>query len=141
MFNNPTDYGTFHNINHKLVGLDRNPLGVTIVCSHSSSVIKGVNCHVTPLRIQGVDYKTMPLQCIMCILVECIHAILEGYLRADSNDSSLVCISRKTEKLLKVFTPQSECEQTIDYLVFSLVNIMHSFQLLYCNFHLCNLLV
>ena len=86
----------------------------------------------------------------MCILVKYIHAVEailvseKVYLRADSNDSSLMCISRKTEKLLKVFTPQSECEQTIDYLVFSLVNdiiILHSFQLLYCNFHLCNLLV
>ena len=37
-----------------------------------------------------------------------IEVILAAYLRTDSNDSRSMCIL----KLLKIFTPQIECEQT-----------------------------
>ena len=69
---------------------------------------------------KGVDYQTMPLQCIVfsgstCsqLAIEMILISNEADLRADSNDSSPMCISCKITKLFKLFLHRSECEHTI----------------------------
>ena len=69
---------------------------------------------------KGVNYQTMPLQCIVFSGSTCsqsaIEVILvsnEADLRADSNDSSPMCISCKITKLFKLFLHRSEREHTI----------------------------
>ena len=69
---------------------------------------------------KGVDYQSMPLQCIVFFGSTCsqhaIEVILvsnEADLRADSNDSSPMCISCKITKLFKLFLHRSEREHTI----------------------------
>ena len=69
---------------------------------------------------KGVNYQTMPLQCIMfsgstCsqLAIEMILISNEADLRADSNDSSPMCISYKITKLFKLFLHRSEREHTI----------------------------
>ena len=69
---------------------------------------------------KGVNYQTMPLQCIVFSGSTCsqsaIEVILvsnEADLRANSNDSSPMCISCKITKLFKLFLHRSECEHTI----------------------------
>ena len=59
---------------------------------------------------KGVNYQTMPLQCIVfsgssCsqLAIEMILISNEANLRADSNDSSPMCISCKIMKLFKLF--------------------------------------
>ena len=102
-----------------------------IVCSCSlltSSRIKGNNCveckllHCVYRASKGVDYQTMPLQCIVFFGSTCsqhaIEVILvsnEADLRADSNDSSPMCISCKITKLFKLFLHRSEREHTITH--------------------------
>ena len=86
-----------------------------IVCSHSlltSSRIKGVNCveckllHCECRASRGVDYQTMPLECIVFFGSICSqHAIclilvsINARLKSDSNDSRIMCISCKTRIL------------------------------------------
>ena len=105
-------------------------VSTTIVCSCSlltSSKVKGVNCveckllHCEYRAYKGVNYQTMPLQCIAFSGSTCsqsaIKVILvsnEANLRADSNDSSPMCISCKITKLFKLFLHRSEREHTID---------------------------
>ena len=69
---------------------------------------------------KGVDYQAMPLQCIVfsgstCsqLAIEMILISNEADLRADSNDSSPMCISCKITKLFKLFLHRSEREHTI----------------------------
>ena len=97
-----------------------------IVCSCSlltSSKVKGVNCveckllHCEYRAYKGVNYQTMPLQCIVFSgstysqsAIEVILVSNEADLRADSNDSSPMCISCKIKKL---FLHRSEREHTI----------------------------
>ena len=46
--------------------------------------------------------------------IEVIFVSNEVDLRADSNDSSPMCISCKITKLFKLFLHRSECEHTVD---------------------------
>ena len=69
---------------------------------------------------KGVDYQTMPLQCIVFsgstysqLAIEMILISNEADLRADSYDSSPMCISCKIIKLFKLFLHRSEREHTI----------------------------
>ena len=59
----------------------------------------------------------MPLQCIVFSGLTCFQLAIEisneANLRADSNDSSPMCISCKITKLFKLFLHRSECEHTI----------------------------
>ena len=68
----------------------------------------------------------MPLQCIVfsgstCsqLAIEMILISNEADLRADSNDSSPMCISCKITKLFKLFLHRSEREHTIVSMVTS----------------------
>ena len=47
------------------------------------------------------------------LAIEVILVSNEADLRADSNDSSPMCISCKITKLFKLFLYRSECEHTI----------------------------
>ena len=112
----------------------------SIVCSCSllaSSRIKGVDCveckllHCEYRASKGVDYQSMPLQCIVFFgstysqyAIEVIFVSNEADLRADSNDSSPMCISCKITKLFKLFLHRSEREHTIVCLAcFSIVSV------------------
>ena len=57
--------------------------------------------------MQGVDYQSMPLQCIGFIgsqyAIGMILVSKEARFRVDSNDSSPMCITCKTKKLFKFF--------------------------------------
>ena len=62
---------------------------------------------------EGANYQNMSLQCIMFSGLACSqHAIKlilvsnEADLKVDSNDSSQMCISRKTKKLLSYYKVQ-----------------------------------
>ena len=75
--------------------------------------------HCVYRAYKGVDYQTMPLQCIVFSGSTCsqhaIEMILisnEADLRADSNDSSSICISCKIAKLFELFLHRSEREHT-----------------------------
>ena len=78
---------------------------------------------------KGINYQTMPLQCIVfsgstCsqLAMEMILISNEADLRADSNDSSSMCISCKITKLFELFLHRSECEHTIATLAFTFDN-------------------
>ena len=99
---------------------------VTTCSLLTSSKVKGVNCveckllHCENKAYKGVDYQTIPLQCIVfsgstCsqLAIEMILISNEVDLRADSNDSSPMCISCKITKLFKLFLHRSEREHTI----------------------------
>ena len=69
---------------------------------------------------KGVNYQTMPLQCIVFSGSTCSQSVIEmisvpneADLRADSNDSSPMCISCKITKLFKLFLHRSEREHTM----------------------------
>ena len=81
-----------------------------------TSAIKGANCveckllHCEYRASKGVDYQSMPLQCIGVSGFICSeHAIWmilvskDAGFRIDSNDSRIICISFKTKKLFKFF--------------------------------------
>ena len=70
---------------------------------------------------RGVDYQTMPLQCIVLSgsiysqhAIELILVSQNTRLESDSNDSRIMCILCKTKKLSILFTFLSEREQSID---------------------------
>ena len=80
---------------------------------------------------KGVNCQTMPLQCIVFSGSTCsqsaIEVILvsnEADLRADSNDSSPMCISCKITKLFKLFLHRSKHEHTINlsFMYITLIN-------------------
>ena len=89
----------------------------------TSAAIKGVNCveckflHCDCRASRGVDYQSMPMQCIGFISSQ--HAIgvvlvsKEVRFGIDFNDSSPMCIACKTIKLFKFFLVRSQCKQSI----------------------------
>ena len=69
---------------------------------------------------RGVDYQSMPLQCIVFSGLICSQHAIEMNLvspkapkNPDSNDSSPISISLKTKKLFKFFLLPTQPEQTI----------------------------
>ena len=75
-------------------------------------------CEYRPYK--GVDYQTMPLECIVLSGSTCSHLAIEvilvlnqADLGADSNDSCPMYISCKIAKLFKLFLHRSEREYTI----------------------------
>ena len=70
---------------------------------------------------RGVDYQSMPLQCIVFSGLICSQHAIEMDLvspkapkNSDSNDSSPISISLKTKKLFKFFLLPTQPEQTMD---------------------------
>ena len=107
-----------------------------------TSKVKGVNCvefkllHGEHRAYKGVNYQTMPLQCIVFSgstrsqsAIEVILVSNEADLRADSNDSSPMCTSCKITKLFKLFLHRSEREHNIVLIYGATVQLMVQ----YCN--------
>ena len=71
---------------------------------------------------KGVNYQTMPLQCIGSTCsqsaIESILVSNEADLKADFNDSSPMCISCKITKLFKLFLHRNEHYNIIHLIIF-----------------------
>ena len=79
---------------------------------------KLLHCEYKAFR--GVDYQSMPLQCIVFSGLICSQHAIEMDLvsqkaptNPDSNDSSPISVSLKTKKLFKFFIHRTQLEQTI----------------------------
>ena len=90
------------------------------LCSLLTSLkVKGVNCgeckllHSEYTAYKGVNYHCISGSTCSQSAIEVILISNEADWRADSNDSSLMCISCKITKLFKLFLHRSEHEHTI----------------------------